>query len=139
MLQTFTNTRPYAQPLSPIPVSGERYALPPDFVDGLAFLRPLLPRKGNWFDTQVNVLGGKLYLLTNKLVVDYDVGRLALPNRWFAPDVIRVLEAFGAPPSEVFDSRGDLCFRWLDGQEFFARPSNTLLPSDMQSARLLSG
>jgi hypothetical protein len=129
MLQTYTNTRPYGQPLSPIPVSGERYALPPGFVDGLVFLRPLLPRKGNWFDTQVNVLGGKLYLLTNQLVVDYDVGRLDLPNWWFGPDVIRVLEAFGAP-TEVFIQGDDLCFRWLDGQELFARPSSNLLPSD---------
>ena len=52
MLQRLETQPPYGHPLVPIPVSGERYALPPGFVNGLAFLRPLLPRRGDWFDTK---------------------------------------------------------------------------------------
>ena len=99
MLQTFENTRPYAQPLSPIEAKGKRYALPPDFVSGLTFWRPLLSAKGQWLDTQVHLLNGKLYALTNKLIVEHDLGDLELPNWWFNSKTIRTLEAFQAPPS----------------------------------------
>lgn len=65
MLQTFENTRPYAQPLSPIEAKGKRYALPPDFVSGLAFLRPFVQPRGNLVENWVHALGGKLYVITN--------------------------------------------------------------------------
>lgn len=120
--------RPYSHPLSPITVSGKRYALPPQFVDGLTFLLPLLRTKGDWFDTQVSVLAGKLYVLTNQSVVEYDVGSLNLPDRWFSPEVIQTLEAFGAPPTEVFIKGHHLHFRWHDGQEFVTRPFQHLMP-----------
>ncbi|MBL4929792.1 hypothetical protein [Fuscibacter oryzae] len=127
MLQRFENTRPYSPPLSPILVSGERFALPADFVDGLAFLRPLLPRKGDWFDMQISVLGRKLYPLMNELVVEYDAGTLDLPDWRFNPEVIPILETFGAPPMEVFVQRNDLHLRWHDGQELVARPVQSFM------------
>jgi hypothetical protein len=72
----------YSSPVSPIPATGDRYALPADFVNGLAFLRPLLPKKGRSFETDVNLIGGKLYLLTTKLIVEYDAGAMVLwPSR----------------------------------------------------------
>lgn len=128
MFQRFENMRPYSHPLSPIPVNGDRYALPADFVNGLAFLRPLLPRKGDWFDTQVNVLGGKLYLLTTSLVIEYDAGSLDIPDWWFSPETIRMLEAFKTPPIEVHIDRADLCFQWHDEQEFFVHEPHLLRP-----------
>lgn len=107
----------YSRPVSPIPATGDRYALPADFVNGLAFLRPLLPKKGQLFETVVSLIGGKLYLLTNKLIVEYDAGRIDLPPWCFNPREIAILEAFGAPPAEVSIAKSDLCFRWADGQE----------------------
>jgi hypothetical protein len=67
MLQTLVNTRPYAQPLSPIEVKGDRYALPTDFVSGLAFLRPFVKPSSMDFEKQVGLLAGKLYVLTTSL------------------------------------------------------------------------
>jgi len=128
MLQRLETSHHLTHPRSPIPASGERYALPPAFVDGLSFLRPLLRTKGDWFDTHVNLLDGRLYLLTNLLIVEYDTGSLDLPDWWFSPDVIRTLEAFGAPPTEVFVQGNDFHFRWHDGQEFVARPFQHLMP-----------
>lgn len=130
MLQRFENTRPYAQPLSPIEAKGKRYALPPDFVSGLTFLRPLLSAKGQWLDTQVHLLNGKLYALTNKLIVEHVLGDLELRNWWFNSKTIRTLEAFQAPPSEVFVDGVEMCFRWCDGQAYHVRPMHDLLPGD---------
>ncbi|SLN66771.1 hypothetical protein PEL8287_03706 [Roseovarius litorisediminis] len=118
--------RPYSHPLSPIPVNGDRYALSADFVNGLAFLRPLVKPRGKDFEKQVGLLAGKLFVLTTSLVIEYDAGSLELPDFWFSPDVIRTLEAFGAPPTEVFVHRTDLCFRWQDEQEFFVRLHNLI-------------
>jgi len=129
MLQTLTNTRPYAQPLSPIEVKGDRYALPANFVSGLAFLRPFVKPSGMDFEKQVGLLEGKLYVLTTSLVIEYDPGSLVLPDRWFSSETIRMLEAFKASPTEVYIDRDDLCFQWHDGQEFFVSLPN-LLPGN---------
>ncbi|MGX9350705.1 hypothetical protein ACS3QZ_05855 [Shimia sp. W99] len=129
MLQTLTDTRPYAQPLSPIEVSGDRYALPANFVSGLAFLRPFVKPNGMDFEKQVGLLAGKLYVLTTSLVIEYDPGSLELPDRWFSSETIRMLEAFKASPTEVYVDRDDLCFQWRDGQKLFVRLPN-LLPGN---------
>lgn len=131
MLQALTNTRPYAQPLSSIEVNGDRYALPGDFVSGIAFLRPILPRHGGWFHTQVCLLGGKLYSATNQLIVEYEPGESVLPNRWFDAKMIRTLEAFHTPPTELFSDGSEHHFRWDDGQELYMRQLHSLLPSDV--------
>jgi|GEM_PF-2528471 len=128
MLQTLTNTRPYAQPLSPIKVKGDSYALPADFMSGLTFLRPLLSRRGNWFDTHVNLLGGKLYAVTNQLIVEYTPDSVELPNRLFSSKMIRTLEAFQTPPREVFSDGIEFHFRWDDGQELSMRQLHSPLP-----------
>jgi len=125
MLQTVTNTRPYAQPLSPIEVKGERYALPSDFVDGLAFLRPFVKCRSKMIENFVHLLSGKLYIVTNNLVIDYEIGSTDLPNACLGPNEIRILEAFGTPPVEVsFDSKM-FHFQWEDGQQFFFGGSGT--------------
>lgn len=129
MLQRLETTHHLTRPLSPIPVSGERYALPPAFVDGLSFLRPLVQPRGNRSDTSVNLLGGKLYLLTNLLIVEYDAGTIHLRNWWFRPDAIRILESFDEPPAEVFQDEHNLCFRWSDGQELVVVDRHPMWPS----------
>ena len=118
MLQKFTNTRPYAQPLSSIPANGERYTLPSDFVDGLAFLRPFVKPRGKLAEWWVHLLGGKLYIITNELIIDYEIGSNELQDVSFSQNAIRVLEAFGSPPSEVCQQHYRLHFGWDDGQEF---------------------
>lgn len=131
MLQRLEITRPYRHLLSPIPVGDERHALPIDFVDGLTFLRPIVATKGEWFERQVNLLGGKLYALTTRLIVEYDAGPVSLRNWGFASDAISILAAFEERPTEVCDDGRDLCFRWADGQEcllhkvFLMEPSQT--------------
>ncbi|MCE8526867.1 hypothetical protein KBY23_16435 [Ruegeria pomeroyi] len=129
MLQRLENTRPYSHPFSPIPVGDACYELPTDFVNGLAFLRPIVSAKGRSYETQVNLLGGRLYALTTKLIVEYDAGQVNLPNWWFSPGQIPILDAFGSPPAEVFVDGGDLCFRWPDGQECLLH-GRRLWPSD---------
>lgn len=123
MLQTFENTRPHSQPLSPIEAKGERYALPPDFVSGLAFLRPFVQRRGDLIENWVHALGGKLYVITNNLVIDYEIGKTDLSHVGFGIHAIRVLEAFETPPSEVVYEFEKLHFRWSDGQEFYINGS----------------
>lgn len=122
----------YSSPVSPIPAHGDRYALPADFVNGLAFLRPLLPKKGRSFETDVNLIGGKLYLLTTKLIVECDAGGIDLPPWCFGPREIAILEAFKAPPAEVSIAEPDLCFRWADGQELLVHNKSgwRLVPQD---------
>ena len=127
MLQTLTNTRPYAQPLSPIEVKGDRYALPANFVSGLAFLRPFIQRRGDIIEQWVHLLGGKLYVITNNLVIDYEIGSPDLPHVSFSPHAIRVLEAFAAEPSGVVYEFERLLFRWSDGQEFYINGSGGFL------------
>lgn len=121
MLQKLINTRPHGQPLCPIPTDGECCVLPSNFVDGLDFLRPFVKPRGKGFERQVGLLAGKLYLLTTSLVIEYDAGDMELPDFWFSPETIRILEAFKAPPTEVFVHQTDLCFRWQDKQELFVR------------------
>lgn len=128
MLKRFENMRPYSHPLSPIPVNGDRYALPADFVNGLAFLRPFVKSRGNGFERHVGLLAGKLYLLSTSLVIEYDAGSLDIPDWWFSPETIRMLEAFKAPPTEVVVHHSGLYFRWHDGQEFFAYDPHLTLP-----------
>ena len=132
MLQRLETTHSLTHPLSPIPASGERYALPPAFVDGLAFLRPLLKSKGNRSDKSVNLLGGKLYLLTNLLIVEYDAGILDLPDWWFSSDAISILRSFGTAPSEARVDAHKLYFRWKDGQECLVQLRNLLWPGSTQ-------
>lgn len=109
-------------------VKGDRYTLPADFVNGLAFLRPLLPRHGDWFDTQVNLLGGKLNAVTNQLIVEYDASNLELPNRCFSSKMIRMLEAFHTLLTEVFSEGIGFHFCWDDGQELYLWQSQAPLP-----------
>lgn len=116
----------YSSPVSPIPATGDRYALPADFVNGLAFLRPLLPKKGGLFEKVVNLIGGKLYLLTNKLIVEYDAGQIDVPPWCFNPHEIAILEAFEAPPAEVSIAEPNLYFRWADGQELLVHNKSWL-------------
>lgn len=80
MLQTFTNTRLYCQPLSPLVVDGERYALPVDFVECLAFLTPFVTRRGNPVEQWVHLIDGKLKVITNSLILECDVAPNTLPN-----------------------------------------------------------
>lgn len=122
----------YSSPVSPIPAHGDRYALPADFVNGLALLRPLLPKKGGLFEKVVNLIGGKLYLLTNKLIVEYDAGGIDLPPWCFNPSEIAILEAFGTSPSEVHNIGLDLYFRWADGQELLVHAiGGRIVPRDL--------
>lgn len=129
MLQRLETTHHLTHPLSPIPASGERYALPPAFVDGLSFLRPLVKPKGRRSDTNVNLLSGKLYLLTNLLIVEYDAGNLALPDWWFSPDAISILRAFGTAPCDARVDGSNLHFCWPDGQECLVHLRDPMFPS----------
>ena len=47
MLQEREFERLYTQPIQPIELDGESFALPGDFVKGLAFLKPFLIREKN--------------------------------------------------------------------------------------------
>ena len=131
-MQRLKIVNPISRPILPIPAKGQRYELPRDFVDGLAFLKPLVQRRGTRVDTQVNLLGGKLYILNNSLIVEYDAGGIGFRDWWFTPDVIRILEGFDEPPTEVFHDCDNLCFRWSDGQELLVIGRNVFTPGHQQ-------
>lgn len=128
MLQTFTNTRPYCQSLSPLTVDGERYALPVDFVDYLAFLTPFVMRHGNPVEQWVHLIDAKLKVITNSLVLECDVAPNTLPNLKFKPKVIRTLEAFGSAPTSLTINLDSYLFEWDDGQQFFVSTKNSTGP-----------
>lgn len=117
MLQTFTNTRPYSQPLSTDPVEGDRFALPPDFVDGLVFLAPFVKRSGDPVETWVHLIAGKLHVVTNSLILEFEIGENDLPDLKFSPAAIRTLEAFGEPPDALLLAGEAQLFMWSNGQE----------------------
>jgi hypothetical protein len=134
MLMTFDDSNSYPQPLTSISVSGQRHALPSDFVDGLSFLRRFVTKgpmisngKGvivrNWdfLESRVHVLDGTLYLLTNRLIVEYKIGENDLPNLSFDPEAIKSIEAFGAPPAHVIIGDEGFLFQWEDGQDLHIR------------------
>lgn len=125
----FNDSGSYEQPLQPFEVSGQRYTLPPDFVDGLSFLRrfvrkgPLVridntPYSRDWHivESRVHLADGTLYLLTNNLIVSYEIGACDMPNFSFDVRAIRTIEAFGTPPSSVVIDRFAI-FQWDDGQD----------------------
>lgn len=119
MLQRFENTRPYSQPFSTVPVEGDRFVLPPDFVDGLIFLAPFVKRSGLPVETWVHLIGGKLYLVTNSLILEFVIGGNDLPDLKFSPPLIRTLEAFGTPPVSLSVDGDQYLFTWEGGQELF--------------------
>lgn len=122
MLQTFENTRPYAQPLASIKAVGDWYSMPPDFVEGLVFLKRFLrrpTRPETLIETAVHLLDGTLYALTNSLIVEYEVGETSIPDLSFGPTGINTLGAFATAPSEIvikFDDVSEFLFSWTDGQ-----------------------
>lgn len=119
VLQTFTNTRPYSQPFSTAPVEGDRFGLPQDFVEGLLFLADFVKRSGDPAETWVHLIGGKLYVITNSLILEFGIGENDLPDLKFSPRVIRTLEAFGTPPDTLSINGEQYLFAWADGQELF--------------------
>ena len=128
MLQTFTNTRPYCQPLSPLTVDGERYALPDGFVDCLAFLTPFVMRRGNPVEQWVHLIDGKLKVITNSLILECNVAPTTLPNLKFKPKAIRTLEAFGSAPTMLTINLDSYLFEWADGQQFFVSAESSTGP-----------
>lgn len=125
MLQTFTNTRPYSQPRSPIVVEGDRYDLPLNFVEGLKALSPFVKRTGNPVETWVHLINGTLHVVTNSLLLEFIVGENTLPDLKFAPGAIRLLDAFGRAPKALHIDRHAFVFEWSDGQQlsFTANPA----------------
>ncbi|CUH65733.1 hypothetical protein TG4357_02026 [Thalassovita gelatinovora] len=119
MLQTLTNTRPYAQPLYSIPNEGERVALPTKLFDGLVFLAPFIKRSGDQVEKWVHLINGKLYVVTNSLILEFAFGDNALPNLMFDLDIIRTIAAFGTAPQELVIGANTFLFEWADGQELF--------------------
>lgn len=119
-LHTWEYTKPYTQPIQPITLSGERYALPSDFVEGLVFLMPF-PKKGQmWFERCVHLINGKLYVITNNMILDYNIGKNELPNLAFRqPATIRILNAFDTPPKQLIIDGETFLFSWDDGQECY--------------------
>ena len=99
MLNTFEDTALYAQPRSPIKVDGERYALPPDLITGLDFMRRFTNPKGEFIEGFVHAFGNRLDILTNSIAIDYEIGPCELPAIRFNPYTIRLLAAFGTPPT----------------------------------------
>lgn len=130
MLIRFNDSGSYEQPLEPVEVSGQRYVLPSDFVDGLSFLRRFVTKGAvfpihhgsvwvtdwNFVESRVHIVDGTLYLLTNNLIVSYEIGECDMPNFSFDVRAIRTIEAFGAPPSNVVIDRCAV-FQWENGQE----------------------
>lgn len=119
VLQTFTNTRPYSQPFSTAPVEGDRFDLPQDFVEGLSFLASFVKRSGDPVETWVHLIGGKLYVITNSLILEFGISENDLPDLKLSLSVIRALEAFGAPPDALSINGEQYLFTWADGQELF--------------------
>lgn len=98
MLNSFEIDYRYAQPRSPIRVAGERYPLPSNLVEGLEFLRPFLKRKGQRIEKEVHSYGNRLDVLTNNVAIEYNLEPCDLPAMNFAPETIRLLNAFATPP-----------------------------------------
>ncbi|WP_339693652.1 hypothetical protein [Celeribacter baekdonensis] len=119
MLQTLTNTRPYAKPLSCAPNEGERVALPTKLFEGLVFLAPFVTRSGDQVEKWVHLINGQLYVVTNSLILEFAFGENTLPNLMFDPDIIRTLAAFDAAPQELVIGDNTFLFEWADGQELF--------------------
>ncbi|MCA0205144.1 MAG: hypothetical protein LCH92_12435 [Proteobacteria bacterium] len=124
MLRTFENTRPYAQPLAAIEVRGKPCALPPDFVQGLDFLRRFTVSHHEvlrW----VYLVDGRLYAASNSMIIDYEIGSCELEDSAFLPLICRILAGFYAPPDSVVIDYMTYVFTWDDGQELLVDCSNT--------------
>ncbi|MBV1897707.1 MAG: hypothetical protein KUG70_14695 [Rhodobacteraceae bacterium] len=116
-LQTWEHTKPYTRPVQPITLSGDRYALPSDFVEGLAFLMPFPVKGRESFEKWVHLINGKLYVITNNMILDYSIGQNELPNLAFkAPAIIRILNSFDTPPTQLMIDDDTFLFSWDDGQ-----------------------
>ncbi len=128
MLSRWENTEPYSQPVQSIWLGGDRFPLPADLIKGLSFLLPFVQRKGNPVEEWVHLINGKLLVITNSLIVDYEISAEALPDLKFDAKVIRALSAFGSAPSYLINDQEDFCLEWDDGQRFFISSKGFLKP-----------
>lgn len=117
MLQRWTNTRPYAQPVQPLVQAGERYTLPENLVCGLTLLMPFVKRKGNPVELWVHLIDGKLFVITNSLILDFEIAATALPDLKFSAHAIRVLAAFGTGPTHLAMDDDTFLWEWQNGQQ----------------------
>jgi hypothetical protein len=138
MLRTFENTRPYAQPLAAISLSGECCALPPGFVEGLDFLCPFTDSKHHIMQW-VHLLDGKLYEASNSLIVEYEIGTCDIEDTSFQPKMCRILAGFATPPEGVVIGIGALLFKWADGQELFVDRSGRIFTFNEQVKNMFVG
>lgn len=118
MLQSWGTDFTYEQPVQPIKVDGQRLALPPDFVQGLDFLRPFTVSNHHWMQW-VHLIDGRLYAASNSLIVEYEIGPCELENTIFSAKLCRILAGFATPPEGVVIGNGTILFTWADGQELF--------------------
>ena len=128
LLQKWENTRPYEQPFQPIALDGERHALPCDLVDGLTFLLPFLKRKGNPVEIWVHLINTKLFVITNSLILDYEIANSSLPDLKFNANAIRTLGAFDTAPSNLMIQDDAFLWEWPNGEQLFVSSSGMMKP-----------
>jgi hypothetical protein len=119
----------YTQPIQPIELGGERYALPDDFLKGLKFLKPFLGRKfAPSVEKCVYLTDGKLYAFTNSLFVDFEIGDCELPSLEFSAAAINTLSAFRTAPSELLIDGDAFTFEWKNDQQLYFGDSDHYSP-----------
>lgn len=87
-----------------------------------------MKRKGNPVEEWVHLINGKLLVVTNSLIVDYEISAETLLDLKFDAKVIRALSAFGSAPSYLINDQEDFCQKWDDGQRFFISRKGALKP-----------
>lgn len=116
MLQSWGSDFTYEQPVHLDRSDGQRFALPPNFVQGLAFLRP--------FTAWVQLIDGRLYAASNSLIVEYEIGACDFGNMSFSGKICRILAGFATAPEGIVIRRAKTLFTWTDGQDLFVDTSN---------------
>ncbi len=116
MLQSWGTDFTYEQLVHLDRLDGQRFALSPNFVQGLDFLRP--------FTGWVQLIDGRLYAASNSLIVEYEIGACDLENMSFSGKICRILAGFATAPEGIVIRRAKILFTWADGQELFVDTSN---------------
>lgn len=123
MLQSWGKSYTYEQPVHLDRLDGQRFTLPPDFVQGLDFLRPFTVSRDidmRW----VRLVDGRLFAASNSLIVEYEIGPCELKGVMFLPKVCRILAGFATAPEGVVIRGAKILFTWTDGQELLVDTSN---------------
>lgn len=117
MLQRWTNTKPYAQPVQLLAQEGKRYVLPKQLVDGLSFLSPFVKRKGNPVEQWVHLINGNLFVVTNSLIQTFKINANSLPDLKFSAKAIGVLSAFEEAPTHMLIDDDVFYWEWQNSQQ----------------------